>query len=146
MTLLDPDLAFRAGNALALLGWIALALSPPSRSWTAGVWRVTGWWLPLVLAIGYAALIALNWGGADGGFGSLPQVRALFANDGLLAAGWLHYLAFDLFVGTWIARQGAERGIPHALLLPCFALTFLFGPVGLLAFAALTLRYRRTTP
>ena len=87
----------------------------------------------LALGVAYVALLVAHWG--PGGFGSLAEVRQQFEQPGLLAAGWLHYLAFDLFVGTWIARQGAERRIAHVLLLPCFALTFMFGPAGLLVFA-----------
>ena len=37
--------------------------------------------------------------GAD--FGSLAQISAMFSNPYVLAAGWIHYLAFDLFVGAW---------------------------------------------
>jgi len=140
---LDPDLAFRAGNLVALAGWVALAASPPSRRWTAAVWRATGGLIPLSLGAAYVALLLGHWG--PGGYGSLAQVRQLFERPGLLAAGWLHYLAFDLFVGTWIARQAAGRGVPHWAVLPCLALTFLFGPAGLLAFAALALVYRRNT-
>jgi hypothetical protein len=137
MPTLDPDLAFRSGNLLALLGWLALAASPPSRRWAPRVWQLTGWVLPLLLALGYVALLLGHWG--PGGFGSLAEVRQLFERPGLLAAGWLHYLAFDLFVGTWIARDAAQRGLPHLAVLPCLALTFLFGPAGLLAYAVLTL-------
>ncbi len=143
---LDPDLAFRAGNALALLGWLALAVSPPSRRWTPAVWAATGWFLPLALGVAYGALLLGHWGA--GGYGSLAEVRQLFDRPGLLAAGWLHFLAFDLFVGTWIAKQAAQRGLPHWAVLPCLALTFLFGPAGLLAFAAftaVTAMHRRTT-
>ena len=139
----DPDLAFRVGNALALLGWVALAVSPPSRRWTPAAWIATGWLLPLALGLAYVALLLGHWG--SGGYGSLAEVRQLFDRPGLLAAGWLHYLAFDLFVGTWIARQAAQRGLPHGAVLPCLALTFLFGPAGLLAFAAFTAIHRRIT-
>jgi hypothetical protein len=143
----DPDLAFGAAGNLAFAGWLALAASPPGRRWTPAVWRATGWWLPLAIGVGYVALIAGHWDlSGGGGFGSLAEVQRLFERPGLLAAGWLHYLAFDLFVGTWIARQGAERRIPHWQLLPCFALTFLFGPAGLLAFAALVALHRSTPP
>ena len=138
----DPDATFRLGGLLAMAGWAALALSPPGRRWTSPVWRLTGWWLPLVLALAYVALIAAHWG--PGGFGSLAEVRALFASDGLLAAGWIHYLAFDLFVGTWIARDAASRGVRHLWVLPCLLLTFLFGPAGLLTYAALAALTRRT--
>ncbi len=143
MNPLDPDLAFRGGNALALMGWVALAASPPSRRWTPAVWLATGRLLPLTLGLAYVALLLGHWG--PGGYGSLAEVRQLFDRPGLLAAGWLHYLAFDLFVGTWIAQASARRGVPHWAVLPCLALTFLFGPAGLLAFAVLVAIHQRIT-
>ena len=90
-------------------------------------------------------VVTLNWAGSDGGFGSLPEVSALFANQWLLLAGWIHYLAFDLFVGSWEVRDAAERNISHWLMIPCLVLTFLFGPVGLLTYFALrsTAKMRR---
>jgi Domain of unknown function (DUF4281) len=141
MNSLSPDLAFRAGNLLALASWVGLALSPPSRRWTPRVWQLTGLGVPLLLALGYVALLLAYWG--PGGFGSLAELRQLFERPGLLAAGWLHYLAFDLFVGTWIARDAARRGLPHGAVLPCLALTFMVGPAGLLAYAAITFIHRR---
>jgi hypothetical protein len=135
----NPDRVFAIGNGLAVLGWAGLALSPPQRRWSATVWRFSGRVLPLVLALAYLALLVRHWG--PGGFDSLTAVRQLFDAPGLLAAGWLHYLAFDLFVGTWIVRRAGELGIAHLAVLPCLLLTFLFGPLGLLAFAGLcTLR------
>jgi len=73
---------------------------------------------------------------------SIGEVRALFTNDAALTAGWLHYLAFDLFVGTWIAREGLDQGVIPILLIPCLLLTFIFGPAGLLLFLIL----RQVTP
>ena len=52
----------------------------------------------------------------------------------LLLAGWLHYLAFDLLIGRWEVRDAQQRGIPHLLVIPCLALTFLFGPAGWLLY------------
>jgi hypothetical protein len=120
-----------------MLGWTALALSPASAPWAGAAHRFAGRVVPLVLAVAYVLLFMRN-GMADGGYGSLGEVQRLFAVPQLLTAGWLHYLAFDLFVGTWIAERGAALGLPHLVLLPLLALTFLFGPAGLLAF--LTLR------
>jgi hypothetical protein len=135
-----PATLFRRANAFALLAWVGLALTlaaPRLRRWG---WRVTGVLVPTLLAVGYvAALAAAVRGGAAGGFGSIAAVRALFANDWALAAGWVHYLAFDLAVGTWIARTGVAAGVPRLLLLPCLALTFLAGPAGLLAYLLLRL-------
>jgi len=137
-----PALAFQIGNMLALSGWAALVVSPPRRPWAPRVWTFTGRVIPLLLAMAYVALITAYWG--PGGFGSLAQVRQLFDQPGLLAAGWLHYLAFDLFVGTWIARRAGELGLPHFLAVPCLLLTFMFGPAGLLAFAVLRLTHPAT--
>ena len=85
-------------------------------------------------------MLASSWGATPGGgFGSIAQVRALFANDAALTAGWFHYLAFDLFVGTWIAPEGLAAGVLPIVLVLCLLLTFLFGPAGLLLFLALRL-------
>ena len=122
---LDPDMSFRAANGAALL---ASAARTP---WAPVARRLAGRWLPLALA-----LLATHWRG-QGGFGSLAEVQALFEVPGALTAGWVHYLAFDLFVGGWIATRAAETGMHHALLVPVLLLTFLFGPAGLLLFALL---------
>lgn len=148
-SILDPDRVFSLAGALAGTGWLALALSPGPVRWASAARRYAGRVVPLVLAAVYVALVARHWG--PGGFGSLAAVRELFAVPGLLAAGWLHYLAFDLFVGAWIAERAAALGLPHLVLLPLLALTFLFGPAGLLAYAlvrvaATRLRSRPLTP
>lgn len=65
-----------------------------------------------------------------GGFSSLSSVALLFQNRGMLLAGWVHYLAFDLFVGSWEVRDSRAAEIRHYLIVPCLLLTFLFGPAG----------------
>ena len=122
---------FSAVNLVALIGWLLLAVLP-RRPWVASV--VTGVAIPALLAVAYVALIATHWRGSEGGFGSLAQVALLFENRWLLLAGWIHYLAFDLFIGSWEARDARLRGIPHWLVLPCLFLTFMFGPAGWLLY------------
>ncbi|MFN8840572.1 MAG: abscisic acid-deficient protein Aba4 family protein [Burkholderiales bacterium] len=133
----SPDTVFAIANGLALPAWLALAASPPSVRWTPWTWRITGRVLPLAYAIAYVVLLLTAPSAEGGGFGSIAQVRALFAVDAALTAGWIHYLAFDLFVGPWIAQRAAGLGLPHLAVIPLLALTFLFGPAGLLAFFAL---------
>jgi Domain of unknown function (DUF4281) len=132
----SPDAVFGAANSFAMLGWTALALSPALTRWAGAARLFAGRAAPVLLAVAYVVLFARN-GMADGGYGSLAEVRRLFAVPELLTAGWLHYLAFDLFVGAWISERGAALGLPHLALLPLLALTFLFGPAGLLAFVTL---------
>lgn len=61
-------------------------------------------------------------------------MRTLFASDPVLVAGWVHYLAFDLFVGIWIAEQADALGLSRWLQAPILVATFLLGPLGLLVF------------
>ena len=65
------------------------------------------------------------------------QVAQLFSHRWALLAGWIHFLAFDLFVGSWIAADGSARGIRHLALVPVLLLTFLLGPLGFLAYVAI---------
>lgn len=55
--------------------------------------------IPLAIAVVYLVLIAQHFGRSEGGFGSLSAV-ALFSNPAALLAGWVHYLAFDIFIGA----------------------------------------------
>lgn len=139
--LLAPDPVFSAANGLALTGWLALLLSPAASRRAPWARRYAGRLLPLALAALYVAMIATHWRG-EGGFGSLAEVRALFDVPGALAAGWIHYLAFDLFVGAWIAERASQLSLPHAAVVPLLLRTFLFGPAGLLAFGLLRAVWR----
>lgn len=131
---MTPDSLFQIANPLVLLGWLALALAPLSPRWSD---LIAGLVLPLLLSVGYTTLILVHWSTAPGGFGSLPDVMALFTSPGVALAGWVHYLAFDLFVGAWITRTARTEGIPHLFVLLCLVPTFLFGPAGFAIFTAL---------
>jgi hypothetical protein len=136
----DPHFVFGAAGPLAILGWLALLLSLIAPAVRRPAQTAARLLIPAVLGVGYVVLLAQGWGGAPGaGFGSIEQVRALFSVDAALAAGWLHYLAFDLFVGSWIVEDGLARGINRFALIPCLALTFLFGPAGFLLYLGLRL-------
>lgn len=131
---MTPDQIFQLANPLALLGWLALAASPlaPRAAQIAAAAAI-----PLLLSLAYTGLVLAFWAQAPGGFSSLPEVQLLFTHPHIALAGWLHYLAFDLWLGAWATRTARAEGIAHLLLLPCLVLIFLFGPAGLLAFAIL---------
>lgn len=144
---ISPDALFRMANLLAIFGWAALAIAPLAGGRAEALRRFSGRALPLLFALLYVVLVVSNWG--PGGFGSLAEVRALFDVPQLLLAGWLHYLAFDLFVGAWISKRAEQLRMPAWLLLPLLGLTFLFGPGGLLGYALLrrtVLRHRHAAP
>ena len=107
--LLAPDLVFRIANTAALLAWVALLASPARARWTPWVWRIAGRLLPMAFSALYLAMLLVHWRG-EGGFDSIEQVRALFDVPGALVAGWLHYLAFDLFVAQQSCGPGQGVG------------------------------------
>ncbi len=136
------DLTFSTCSSLALLGWVLLVVFPRQRH----ARLVAGIGIPLAIAVVYAVLIALYFGRSEGGFGSLAGVAQLFQNPPLLLAGWVHYLAFDLFIGGWESRDAQHHGVPHLLVVPCLLLTFMLGPIGLLAYFAIRTWRTRALP
>jgi hypothetical protein len=124
---------FTIANPFALLGWAVLAAAVAlKRPWLRDVAAGQLW--PLALAVLYVVALAAGWGASGGNFSSLAGVRQLFSADWTLLAGWVHYLAFDLFVGAWIAAAAERAGLTRLWLIPVLPLTFLFGPAGFLLF------------
>lgn len=131
---MDADFIFQQAGLLAMLGWASLLASPLVPRLAD---RFATLIVPGLLAVAYVGLILVFWSRGEGGFDSLDSVARLFETRGLLLAGWLHYLAFDLFVGAWQVRTARREAIPFFLVLPCLPLTFLFGPAGFLLFVAI---------
>jgi hypothetical protein len=121
---------FSACNLLAMVGWMLLLTVPRRRTAMA----IAGTAIPLTLAAIYLVLIVSHVRESSGGFSSLDAVAQLFANHWLLLAGWVHYLAFDLFIGAWETRDAMARRVPRLLLAPCLVMTFMLGPIGLLGY------------
>ena len=130
------DTLFNAANLLAMLCWAVLVLAPRGDISRALVFYCgTG-----LLCLAYAVLLVLlltgsvvaggGAGGAD--FTTIEGVRNIFLSDGGVTVGWIHYLAFDLFVGMWIARDADGKGFSQILQAPVLLLTFVAGPFGLL--------------
>jgi len=131
---MSPDQLFQLSSTFVLPGWLALAFAPFAPRLADLLATIL---VPLLLSLVYAGLVLAFWAGASGGLGSLTQVMQLFDQPEIALAGWVHYLAFDLFVGAWIVRTARVEDINHLFVLPCLVLTFLFGPAGFLAFSAL---------
>jgi hypothetical protein len=122
---------FSFGNSFVLLGWLLLIILPHWK-FTQGL-ILHG--IIVLFALLYTYLLAKDIGSFDpNSFSTLANVKALFQDDNAVAAGWLHYLAFDLFVGAYIVRESIKLNIArwiYSLMLP---FTFMFGPVGYLLF------------
>ena len=131
---MDWALVFKAVNLLALVAWTALILLP---RWPALLSAILYLGVGLLCAVYATGLIGVvsglipNAGGGGADFTTIPGIRAIFATDGGLTIGWTHYLAFDLFVGLWIARDADAKGISRFLQAPILLATFMAGPLGL---------------
>ena len=125
---------FGLANLLALTSW-GLLLLAPRWQWLIGVLR---YGVPGVLSVAYVVLIGLTFFGIEGGgFNTLAEVKTLLSVDPMLLGGWVHYLAFDLVIGTFIAERSEVRGISRLIQAPILVATFMFGPIGYLLFVGM---------
>jgi len=131
---------FQLANTTALVCWIALVFQPRR------VAPLARFIVPALMALLYIWALASAPANPDGGFGSLTEVKALFAEDRAVLAGWVHYLAFDFFVGCWMVLDAGEQRIAHLAVVPCLVLTFMFGPAGLLLYLGLRTAAARLKP
>jgi hypothetical protein len=132
---LSDAVIFQLLNAAVMPGWALLLVAPRWR-WTAPL--ISGCLLPFLLGVTYLVLLATGPRIEGGGFFTLEQVHTLFRSPHVVLVGWAHYLAFDLFVGSWEVRDAQRLGIAHWKVVPCLFFTLMFGPVGLVLY--LTLR------
>ena len=131
---------FVVTNIVAMTGWAALALLPRrpavlSLILYAGVALLCGAYAAMFVALfgGFADPVRVAGAPPADIFNyNLPGLRALFMSDGGIVLGWTHYLAFDLFVGLWIARDADAKGFGRVIQLPVLFFTLMAGPIGLL--------------
>ena len=128
---MDTTTIFKIVNNIAMLAWLFLLIVP---KWKYTIPSVVSF-IIFFLSISYTFIIikALPLIKPDV-FSSLSSIRNLFANDTTLLAGWIHYLAFDLFVGVYIVKEAQKYFIHRSIVTILLPLTFLFGPIGYVAF------------
>ena len=132
------DFLFGMTNGIAMAGWLMLALLPRGPK----VQSVLLYGCVSILCLAYTALFVGLFGGlvdpvrvagaGQGSFTSIQGIRALFMSDGGIVIGWTHYLAFDLFVGLWIAKDADNKGFSRWVQIPVLFVTLMAGPIGLL--------------
>ena len=138
------DTIFLLANYWAFAGWAALAFAPRGPRMLALILYLGVFLLCLVYTVLIVGFLTggIDTGGPGGGdFTTLAGVMKLFDSPGGATLGWVHYLAFDLFTGMWIARDADQKGFGRAFQFPFLFLTLMVGPVGL--FAWLIVRERR---
>lgn len=135
------DFVFSLTNAIAMLGWILLAVLPRKPLTLSAVLYLGVGLLCVIYLILFVSLFGnlidpVRMAGSpepDLLDYSVAGLRPLFMSDGGIVIGWTHYLAFDLFVGLWIARDADAKQVHRMTQLPFLFLTLMAGPIGLLS-------------
>ena len=131
---MDTYTLFKIFNTAILLPW-AMMIFLPRWKWTE--WMIQTKLPILIIAAAYFALLMMDFIGGQGhgiDFSDLDSIMMAFSRKEVMLIGWLHYLAFDLFVGMWVLTDAQKIQFPIYLLVPCLILTLMFGPVGFLLY------------
>lgn len=130
----SPDQVFQFCSTIVLPAWLLLMIAPGWK-WTS---RVVVSITVTILGLCYLYYIAGALKMEDlESFSSLQGIMDLFNSPEAVLAGWIHYLAFDLMVGWFIAFDSQRKGINRFLIIPCLLFSFMMGPVGLLLYLLL---------
>ena len=133
---------FNVFNTGILFFWLALMVFPKSKF----TQKITDFpWVPLVIAFGYIYFLSTTEGTFSADFSSLSGLTQMFqnANPQGVAAGWLHYLAFDFWVGCWMLKDSQKKQIKHVFVLLPMLCTFMLGPVGIIIYSFLLLFHKK---
>lgn len=127
------DQLFQLSNLLVMPFWLLMIVFP-FWYWTKRI--VSSPWIAAPAALLYAALVLPQIGGllADLANPQLAQIAALLGTPAGATIGWVHFLAFDLFVGRWVYLDSRERTISAWLVSPILFFVLMFGPLGLLLY------------
>ena len=120
---------FSLSSLTAIPFWLLMILAP-RWTWTR---RIIG--SPFVIlpaAILYTVLVFPN---IISSFPTLANptletIQALLGSSAGATITWVHFLAFDLFVGRWAYLDSLERNIHPLVMAPILFLVLMFGPLG----------------
>lgn len=113
--------------------WFLMVLLP---TWRKTERVVRSPWIAAPAALLYAGLVLPRLAEVFNAVASptLEGVAALLATSAGTTIAWVHFLAFDLFVGRWIYLDSRTRKLHPLLVSPILVLTLLLAPVGFLLY------------
>jgi hypothetical protein len=134
--------AFTLVSLAAMVGWLVLIVGIVARNRYLVEWVAGRFW-PLALSVAYAAIAPGFYISDQGGFDSLANLQLMTSAPWLLLGGWIHWLAADLFIASWISLQVSDKGMGRGWLGLLLPLCFFAGPAGFLAYHLLLAAKRR---
>jgi len=74
---------------------------------------------------------------------SLDNLYTIFANESFLLIFWLHFLSLNLFLGSWIAKDGVKYNIPRKLVFVPLLAVYFTGPSGIVLYWIIRIFYSK---
>ena len=74
---------------------------------------------------------------------SIDNLYTLFATESFLLVFWLHFLTLNLFLGSWISRDGIKYNMPRSLVFLPLILVYFTGPLGLVLYWIIRVFYAK---
>lgn len=129
------ETVFQLANLLIMPFWFIMIFLP-HWSWTRRI--IGSLWSVVPLALLYAALVLpiLTSVVDDIANPTLTGIATLLGTPSGATIGWIHFLAFDLFVGRWAYLDSRQHGFTAWLISPILFFVLMFGPLGLLLYLA----------
>lgn len=124
---------FNFCNTVILACWFCLIVFPKKKI-TQNLIQYP--YVPLVLSVFYLYFLSQSPPLSQADFSSLSGILTLFlkSTPASAAAGWVHYLGFDFWMGAWMVQDQQQRGQHPLWVLPALLCTFMLGPTGVLIY------------
>jgi len=74
---------------------------------------------------------------------SLENLYILFSDESFLLVFWLHFIALNLFLGSWISLDGVKYNIPRGLMFIPLIIIYFMGPAGLILYWMIRIFYAK---
>ena len=74
---------------------------------------------------------------------SLDNLYTVFATESFLLAFWIHFLVLNLFLGSWVSRDGVKYNMSRKFVAIPLILIYLTGPFGLVLYWLLRVFYAK---
>ena len=74
---------------------------------------------------------------------SLDNLYTLFSTESFLLMFWIHFLALNLFLGSWVSRDAVKYNISRKLAFLPLILIYFSGPVGLVLYWFIRIFYAK---
>ena len=73
----------------------------------------------------------------------MDNLYTLFSTDGFLLIFWLHFMSINLFLGSWMSRDGVKYNMNRKLMFVPLVMVYFTGPLGLVLYWILRVFYSK---